>query len=165
MQSAVPQPLLKVSPVHLSADLPELPLVFQRPRCFLVTQSRPGCNLVIMSDSPRLQVCHDNCAHSGDKRARNNMPQLYHIHVCVEEVWGATVYRNAKVSAFSGYPSAAISLAPHHGCPGHMHVCSHRQWHRKTKKRRHRQKDECLLSENMCFGSKSELFCLNQNLQ
>ncbi len=111
------------SPVHLSMDLPELSLVFQRPRCFLVSPSCPGGNLVILSDSLWLRVCHDNCTHSGDKRAWNNMPQLYHFHMCVcvcvceKEVRGASVYRNAKVSAFSGYPSAAIPLAPHHGCP------------------------------------------------
>lgn len=32
------------------------------------------------------------------------------------------MYCNAKVFAFSGYPSAAPSLAPHHGFPVHMHV-------------------------------------------
>lgn len=74
------------SPVHLSVDLPELSLVFQQPRCFLVTPSSPGGNLVILSDSPRLLLCHDNCTRAGDKRARNNMPQLYHIHAFVR-VW------------------------------------------------------------------------------
>lgn len=32
------------------------------------------------------------------------------------------MYCNAKVFAFSGYPSAAPSLAPHHGFPVHMPV-------------------------------------------
>lgn len=80
-------------------------------------QNYPGRNLVT-SASPWLQVWHDNCTHSGDKRTRNNKPTaLPHLcaHECVKEVWGASVYRNAKVSAFSGYPSAAISLASHHG--------------------------------------------------
>lgn len=72
------------------------------------------------------------CTRTGDESAPNNMLQVHRIHVCVclcacvcKEVLGASKHRNAKVSAFSGYPSAAISLAPHHGCSSHVHACSH----------------------------------------
>lgn len=44
------------------------------------------------------------------------------------------MYCVLKALAFSGYPSAAISLAP--GCSGHMHICSHAHTHSRTEKHR-----------------------------
>lgn len=55
------------------------------------------------------KVCHDNCTHSGDKRARNNMPQLYHIHVCVCEC----VWKKCEAPACTAMPRSLLSLVTH----------------------------------------------------
>lgn len=73
--------------------------------------------------------------------------QVYlYVCACVTEVLGASVYCNAKDSAFSGYPSAAFSWAPHHGFPGHMH-CKFSHSATRMRSRRQREKgtsEECL---------------------
>lgn len=97
-------------------------VIFQHPRCFLTSTNSPGGNLDISSDPQWLQVCHDNCSHSGDKRTGNNMPQLYHIYMCV---------RRQRVPqrqglGFSCYPSAALFSIHIRACTcAHTHTYTH----------------------------------------
>lgn len=131
---------------HLSVELPELSLVSQQPRCFLV--SFPGGQPAITSDPPRLQVCHNNCALHSDKWARNNKPQLHCIYasvfVCVC-VCDRSVRRQCVLQCqglcFLWLPISCLLLSASpwfsrtHACTVNSHTAPHTRGHDDKGKR------------------------------
>ena len=116
--------------------------------------SCPGINLVTLSDSLWPQAWHDNCTHTLVTRVLEITCHSFTTFMCVCVcVRGASLYRKCRIpkgSAFSGYPSAAISLR----CPGdkqtiydhmlpHAPTHSQRNWKTKRETQTDRQ-DQCL---------------------